>query len=151
MLEHGYIDDGAYAEAREASVEFFPPRKASIIAPHFVFYVRQLLEDKYGSDVLEQGGWRVTTTLDAELQEKAEAIVHDGAIANTEKFNASNAALVALDPKTGGVLAMVGSRDYFDTEIPGAYNAAVSRPGRQPGSAFKPFAYAQAFRSEERR
>src|SRR3989344_4359143 len=86
MLEHGYIDDGAYAEAREASVEFFSPRKASIIAPHFVFYVRQLLEEKYGNDVLEQGGWRVTTTLDAELQEKAEQVEHDGALANTEKF-----------------------------------------------------------------
>lgn len=145
MLEHGYIDDSEYATAREGVVDFLSPRSASIIAPHFVFYVRQLLENKYGNDALEQRGWRVITTLDVELQEKAEQIVYAGALLNTEKFSASNAALIALDPKTGGVLAMVGSRNYFDTEIPGAYNAAVSHPGRQPGSAFKPFAYAQAF------
>ena len=145
MLEHGYVSKQEYDLAKVAQVEFLPPRDSSIQAPHFVFYVQQYLEDKYGSDVLEQGGWRVTTTLDAELQLKAEEIVYKGALGNTEKFNASNAALVAIDPATGGILAMVGSRNYFDTEIPGAYNVVVSHPGRQPGSAFKPFAYAEAF------
>jgi 1A family penicillin-binding protein len=145
MLEHGYLTQGQYEEAKAAAVTFLPPHDQSIQAPHFVFYVRQYLENKYGSDALEEGGWRVTTTLDASLQAKAEEIVRAGAIANTTKFNASNAALIALDPATGGILAMVGSRNYFDTQIPGAYNAATSKPGRQPGSAFKPFAYAVAF------
>ncbi|MDZ4226043.1 MAG: penicillin-binding transpeptidase domain-containing protein, partial [Patescibacteria group bacterium] len=114
-------------------------------APHFVFYVQQYLENKYGADVLEESGWRIITTLDAELQVKAEEIVYRKALENTVNFNASNAALIALDPQNGNILSMVGSRNYFDTEIPGAYNVTTSLPGRQPGSAFKPFAYAQAF------
>ena len=146
MYEHGYITQGELDAARVAKVAFVPPKDKSIQAPHFVFYVRQYLEDKYGEDALERGGWRVITTLDADLQGKAEQVVYDGAISNAEKFDASNAALVATDPKTGGILAMVGSRYYFDTEIPGAYNVATMKPGRQPGSAFKPFVYAEAFR-----
>ncbi|HYF13123.1 MAG TPA: transglycosylase domain-containing protein [Candidatus Paceibacterota bacterium] len=145
MYENGYITEIERDDAKKAVVEFLPERESSIQAPHFVFYVQQYLEEKYGEDALEEGGWKVTTTLDAELQARAEEVVLAGALANTERFNATNAALVALDPKTGGILAMVGSRNYFDTEIPGAYNVAVSRPGRQPGSTFKPFAYAQAF------
>ncbi|MEK7612613.1 MAG: transglycosylase domain-containing protein [Patescibacteria group bacterium] len=146
MFEHGYITDTERAEAQAAHVTFVPPRDTSIQAPHFVFFVRQYLEDKYGIDALEEGGWRVITTLDAELQVKAEEVLHAGALSNAAKFNATNAALVAIDPKNGGILAMVGSRNYFDTEIPGAYNVAAMKPGRQPGSAFKPFAYAEAFR-----
>jgi 1A family penicillin-binding protein len=145
MLEHGYITKPERDEALAANVAFVPPRDTSIAAPHFVFYVRQYLEDKYGEEALERGGWRVTTSLDAELQVKAEEIVERHALANVEKFSATNMAMTALDPKTGQILVMVGSRNYFDTEIPGAYNVATMRPGRQPGSAFKPFAYAQAF------
>ncbi len=145
MREHGYISEEELEEAKAAKVVFLPPRDTSIQAPHFVFYVRQYLEDKYGSEALEEGGWNVITTLDSDLQLKAEEILYRGAIENTTKFNATNAALVALDPKSGGILAMVGSRNYFDEEIPGAYNVAVMKPGRQPGSAFKPFAYAEAF------
>ncbi len=145
MHEHGYITEEELLEAQSAEVTFLPPRDSSIQAPHFVFFVQQYLEDKYGADVLEEGGWRVITTLDADLQLKAEDIIYKGALRNTENFNATNAAMVAIDPKTGGILAMVGSRNYFDTEIPGAYNVAASLPGRQPGSAFKPFAYAEAF------
>lgn len=145
MLEHGYVTQDERDEALNAQVAFEPPRDRSISAPHFVFYVRQYLEEKYGEEALERSGWRVTTTLDAELQEKAEEIVHRHAMENTEEFNATNMAMVSLDPKTGEILTMVGSRDYFDTEIPGAYNVTTMKPGRQPGSAFKPFAYAQAF------
>lgn len=144
MLEHGYITQEEHDGAMTAQVAFQPPRDTSISAPHFVFYVRQYLEDKYGAEALEQGGWRVTTTLDADLQTKAEEIVQRNAMANVEKFNATNMAMTAVDPKTGDILVMVGSRNYFDTDIPGAYNVATSKPGRQPGSAFKPFAYAQA-------
>jgi 1A family penicillin-binding protein len=145
MHEHGYLTQEEEDAAKAAVVEFTPPRDSSIQAPHFVFYVRQYLEDKYGADAIEAGGWKITTTLDADLQVKAEEVVKENALANTEKFNASNAALIAIDPSTGQILSMVGSRDYFDTQIDGAYNAAVSAPGRQPGSTFKPFAYAEAF------
>jgi membrane peptidoglycan carboxypeptidase len=103
------------------------------------------LENKYGTSALEEGGWKVTTTLDAELQVKAEEIVRAGALSNAEKFNASNAAMIALNPQNGQILVMVGSRNYFDPAIDGAFNAATTAPGRQPGSAFKPFAYAEAF------
>lgn len=145
MREHGVIDTTERDELAQAQAPFNPKRTNSIIAPHFVFYVQHYLEEKYGTEALERGGWRVTTTLDADLQVKAEEIVKRHALENTRDFNASNMALVATDPHNGQVLVMVGSRDYFDTEIPGAYNVATSHPGRQPGSAFKPFAYAQAF------
>lgn len=145
MNEHGYLTEAEFEEAKAQEVAFVPPRDSSIAAPHFVFYVQQYLENKYGADILEESGWRITTTLDAELQVKAEEIVHRKALENEVNYNASNAALIALDPTNGNILSMVGSRNYFDTAIPGAYNVATAAPGRQPGSAFKPFAYAQAF------
>lgn len=145
MYEHGVINAQERDELKLAHAPFNPKRTNSIIAPHFVFYVQQYLEEKYGTEAMERGGWRVTTTLDADLQVKAEEIVKRHALENTRDFNASNMAMVATDPKNGQILVMVGSRDYFDTGIPGAYNVATNEPGRQPGSAFKPFAYAQAF------
>lgn len=145
LFEHGYLTAAERDEAKAAQVAFLPQRSSSITAPHFVFYVQQYLEDKYGADALEQGGWRITTTLDADLQLHAEEIVNRNALANVDKYNASNMAMTAVDPKTGGILVMVGSRNYFDTDISGAYNVATAKPGRQPGSAFKPFVYAQAF------
>lgn len=145
MYEHGFINGQERDEAKAAKVEFQTQRAIAIQAPHFVFYVRQYLEDKYGEDALQAGGWKITTTLDADLQEKAEEIVKRNALANQDKFNASNMALTAIDPSNGQILVMVGSRNYFDTTIDGAYNVVVSHPGRQPGSAFKPFAYAEVF------
>ncbi len=145
MFEAGYITAGQRDEAKAAHIEFQPERESSILAPHFVFYVQQYLEDKYGLDAVESNGWKITTTLDSDLQLKAEEVVKAGALLNTTKFNATNAALIGLDPRNGQILAMVGSRNYFDTEIPGAYNVATMHPGRQPGSTFKPFAYAEAF------
>jgi 1A family penicillin-binding protein len=145
MYEHGYMTAEERDAAKSAKVEFQPPRDTSIAAPHFVFFVRQYLEDKYGEEALQSGGWKVITTLDADLQTKAEETVHEHAMSNVKAFNASNMGLVAIDPQNGQILSMVGSRDYFDTEIPGAYNVTTMKPGRQPGSAFKPFAYAEAF------
>jgi 1A family penicillin-binding protein len=145
MYEHGAITAEERDQYKQAQVTFQPQRTNGIIAPHFVFYVQQYLEDKYGTDALERGGWKVTTTLDADLEAHAEEIVKRQALANVSKFDASNMAMVATDPHNGQILVMVGSRDYFDTQIPGAYNVATMAPGRQPGSAFKPFAYAQAF------
>jgi len=143
MYEHGYITQQQETDAEAAQVTFVPQQANSIQAPHFVFYVQQYLEQKYGEDALQTSGWKVTTTLDANMQAQAEAIVKAGALTNATKFNASNAGLVALDPTNGQILSMVGSRNYFDTQIDGAYNVTLA--DRQPGSAFKPFVYAEAF------
>ena len=143
MLEHGYITQTEHDDAKAAIVPFIPPKISSITAPHFVFYVQQYLENKYGQDALEQNGWTVITSLNADLQAKAEAVVQSHAQTNQTSFNASNAGLIAIDPSTGQILAMVGSRNYFDTTIDGNFNVTLAK--RQPGSAFKPFAYAEAF------
>jgi 1A family penicillin-binding protein len=143
MYEHGYITAAQRDEAKSAEVAFLPQRKNSIQAPHFVFYVEQYLEDKYGKDALDAGGWKVTTTLDVDLQAHAEESVTKWGDYNAKNLGASNAALVALDPTNGQILAMVGSRDYFSDAIQGSYNDTLAE--RQPGSAFKPFAYAEAF------
>ena len=118
------------------------PIEAPIRAPHFVFAVIDALEKQYGREFLETRGLRIRTTIDLSLQDEAEQAVEAGVRRNV-KYNAENAALVAVDVATGDVLAMVGSRSYFDTTIDGAVNVTM-RP-RQPGSAFKPFAYARAF------
>ena len=112
-------------------------------ALHFVIMVQEYLEDKYGRDAVESGGLKVTTTLDAELQTAAEETVSKYAKINKEKYKASNAAFVAIDPKTGEVLSLVGSVNYSDIDNEGNFNVATAK--RQPGSAFKPFAYAVAF------
>lgn len=141
MLKLGYISQEEHDAAKNEQITFSRQQSNSIIAPHFVFYVEQQLEEMYGPEVGGQG-YNVITTLDAELQREADTIVNRYALANASRFNATNAALVAVDPKTGEILAMVGSRDYFDEEIDGNYNAAIAR--RQPGSSFKPFVYAAA-------
>jgi len=137
----GYLTTEEAASAKRELVVFSRQQNNSILAPHFVFYIEGILEQKYGPDVVTQG-LSVITTLDAEMQNAAQSIVKEYALSNAAKFNASNAALVAIDPKTGQILSMVGSRDYFDEIIPGNYNVAVAP--RQPGSAFKPFVYATA-------
>jgi penicillin-binding protein 1C len=141
MYKLSYITQEQYDTAKQEKVAFSPVQNGSIIAPHFVFYVREYLEEKYGPDVIEEGLF-VTTTLDTNLQNKAQELVSYYAKINEEKFNASNAALLALDPKTGEILSMVGSRNYFDKDIDGAYNATLAL--RQPGSSFKPIVYAAA-------
>ncbi len=141
MKELGYITDVQYQQAKTEVVAFNPQQNGSIIAPHFVFYIEQYLEDKYGPDAVNQG-LGVVTTLDIDLQHTAESIVSQYALANQQKFNASNAALVAIDPKTGQILSMVGSRNYFDDAVQGSYNDALAL--RQPGSSFKPFVYTTA-------
>ncbi len=141
MLKLGYITQSEYEEAVAEEVAFSPHRENSIIAPHFVFFIEEYLEDKYGPTAITQG-LTVTTTLDVDLQREAESVVNRYALENETKFNAENAALVAIDPKTGQILSMVGSRDYFDEAIDGNFNIALAE--RQPGSSFKPFTYASA-------
>ncbi len=144
MELNGFITTEERDAAKTAVVEFRPQISTGIKAPHFVFYVREYLAKKYGEEYLAEQGLRVITTLDWELQEAAEKIVHDKAITNEKTFNAENGALVATDPQTGQILVMVGSRDYFDEEIDGNFNIAIA--DRQPGSSFKPFVYATAFK-----
>lgn len=144
MKELGFITEEEYLTALAEKVIWKEQDNIKIKAPHFVFYIKEYLENKYGRDMVENGGLKIISTLDWGLQQKAEEIVKRNALENEVDFNASNAALVTIDPKTGHVLTMVGSRDYFDTKIDGKYNVAVAK--RQPGSSFKPFVYATAFK-----
>lgn len=141
MVELGYLTKAEGEAAKKEVVVFSKEQNNSILAPHFVFYIEQYLEQKYGPGVATMG-LQVTTTLDADLQHEAETIVNQYALSNEKKFRASNAALIAIDPKTGQILSMVGSRDYFDKNIEGNFNVALA--SRQPGSSFKPFVYAAA-------
>lgn len=144
MLSLGYINEQQYEEAKNDNIlARINPYREAISAPHFVMYVREYLEKKYGQQVMEQGGLKVYTTLDWDKQELAEKVVKEGAEKNTKTNNAENAALVAMDPKTGEILAMVGSKDYFDQSIDGQVNVTVRN--RQPGSSFKPYVYLAAF------
>lgn len=143
MRRHGFITEDEYRAAIGEHIVFAPQADTGIKAPHFVFFIREYLEETYGRRAVEERGFRVVTTLDYELEKRAEAIVEAHARENEKNFNAENAGLVAVDPKTGQILAMVGSRNYFDKEIDGNVNVAVAK--RQPGSAFKPFVYATAF------
>lgn len=142
MVEQGYITKEESETAKKKKVEF-KKLTEDIIAPHFVFYVKEALSKKYGERMVEQGGLKVITTLDIEKQKMAEKVVGEFSKKNLE-LGATNAALVALNAKDGQVLAWLGSKDYFNEEIDGQVNV-VSRP-RQPGSSFKPVVYAAAFR-----
>jgi len=143
MMELNFITKEEYDAAKSEVVTFVPQDTTGIKAPHFVFFIKDYLEKKYGADVVERGGLIVTTTLDYNLQEKGETIVKEGALKNEKDWNGKNASLVAIDPKSGQILTMIGSRDYFDKTIDGNFN--VSTALRQPGSSFKPFIYATAF------
>ncbi|MDW8098753.1 MAG: penicillin-binding protein 1C [Anaerolineae bacterium] len=152
MVKDGYISP---EEAAAAAAEplHFAPSPFPIEAPHFVMYVQGLLEQELGLDRLQQGGLRVYTTLDLDLQHLAESIVQRRLRQLREQrdkppnLRVDTAALVALDPRTGEILAMVGSPDYFDGRINGAVNGALAL--RQPGSAIKPITYAVAFDPEQ--
>ncbi|NQU99716.1 MAG: PBP1A family penicillin-binding protein [Parcubacteria group bacterium] len=141
MAEDGYITQDEADSAKEDELAY-AEEKEGIIAPHFVLYVRDKLTEKYGDKFIQEGGLKVYTTLDYEMQLKAEQAVLAGVERNYSQ-GASNAALVAIDPKTGQILAMQGSKDYFDKENDGNVNVAIR--DRQPGSSFKPYAYAKAF------
>src|SRR3989344_4423827 len=143
MRELKFISEEEYREAKNEIVVFIPQEFRSIKAPHFVFFIKEYLEEKYGAELVERGGLKVITTLDYTLQQKAEEFVREGALENEKFWDGKNAALVAIDPKTGQILSLVGSRDYFDKAVDGNYNVATAF--RQPGSSFKPFIYATAF------
>ncbi|MCR4313876.1 MAG: transglycosylase domain-containing protein [Candidatus Uhrbacteria bacterium] len=142
MLDLGFITQ----EEHDAAILESTPVEVSITnisAPHFVLYVKELLEETYGRSAVEQGGLKVITTLDYDMQVIAQEEVQKGVDENRERYGLTNSALVAIDPKTGQILSMVGSKDYFDNEIDGQVN--VSTRLRQPGSSFKPIVYGKSF------
>ncbi len=140
MKEDGYIDQATVDLTMEEVKNYkFASVNSTIKAPHFVFWIKELLTNKYGTDVVENGGLKITTTLDLELQQQAEKIVSEQ-IEASEKLKISNGAALVLDPTNGQVLAMVGSRDYFSTKTGGNFNV-VTQALRQPGSAIKPITY----------
>lgn len=143
IAELGLIGEEEVAKALAVDVMAkIKPFTEPVIAPHFVFYVIEQIENKYGKDFLQTGGLNIYTSLDLNMQQKAQEVIEVGARRNLA-YNATNAALVAIDPKKGDILAMIGSRDFFAESIDGQVNVAISP--RQPGSSFKPFAYATAF------
>lgn len=143
MRRNGFISQTKFEKARNEKVTFSDENTESLRAPHFVFHIRKYLEQKYGTTAIERRGLQVITTLDYDLQKQARNIVESYGNRNAQQFNANNAAMVAVEPQTGKIRVMVGSREYGSEDIQGSFNAATAK--RQPGSLFKPFAYATAF------
>ncbi len=144
MREDGYITKKQEEAALKEVKKFkFSAQDTTLKAPHFVMHVRKRLADQFGEGAIENGNLIVTTTLDYKIQKEAEKIVKEE-IEKLEDYEVTNGAAIVLDPKTGAILAMVGSADYFDTDNDGNFNAATQGI-RQPGSALKPVMYATAF------
>ncbi len=143
MYDLGKISKSQMQDALAEKLTFQPQSGGGIKAPHFIMAVEDYLIQKYGEETVDNGGLKVVTTLDWDLQQKAEKAVSDGAARNETLYDGKNAALVAEDPKTGQILAMVGSRNYFDKNG-GNFNVATQGL-RQPGSSLKPFIYLTAF------
>lgn len=142
MVEQGYITNEEAVLAKNTEISF-KEQVDDIMAPHFVMYIREMLAEEYGEKNVEQGGFKIITTIDLDKQKLAQEAVKEIGEQNAAKYQANNVALVSLDPKTGQVLAMVGSRDFFNEDIDGQFNVALAP--RQPGSSFKPIVYTAAF------
>ncbi|NLZ74754.1 penicillin-binding protein [Candidatus Falkowbacteria bacterium] len=142
MAEQGYISQEERDWAKDQEI-IFKERDNNITAPHFVMYIKDILSEKYGEKMIEQGGLKIYTTLDLYKQKIAEEIITERTKDYPEKYGANNASLVSLDPKTGQILVMVGSRDFFDDSIDGQVNITTS--SLQPGSSMKPIVYAALF------
>lgn len=142
MKEQGYIDEETYNQQKEQKLTI-KPFAQNIKAPHFVFYVREKLAEKFGEEVLEQGGLKVQTTLDWDLQQIAEKVVREEIEKTRSRYDTRNGALGAIDPTNGDILALVGSKDYFNTDEDGNVNVLTTQ--QSPGSSIKPLVYAQAF------
>lgn len=156
MKSLGYITEEQFDEYSSIDVlSKIRPFQEKMDAPHFVMYVKEYLEKNYGEQAVEQGGLKVYTTLDWDKQQIAEKAVKEGAEKNAKSWNAYNSSLVAMDPKTGQILSMIGSKDFFgksepegcisgkDCKFEPQDNVAIR--DRQPGSSFKPYVYLTAF------
>ena len=146
MVSQQMISQAQADEAKDAPLTFVFKENRSSQAPHFVDFVFEQLENLYGPSVVNRGGFVVTTTLDLTLQKAAEHAVAAGQ-QRLGPLGADNGDFIAIDPKTGEILAMVGSADFFNNDIKGQFNVVTGL--RQPGSSFKPYAYEQAFRSHK--
>jgi membrane peptidoglycan carboxypeptidase len=142
MKDLEFITESEYDEAVASSTPI-QVQFVNIQAPHFVLFVKEQLEEEYGKRTVEEGGLKVITSLDYDMQMIAEEEVEKGVDNKGEQYRFTNASLVAIDPSNGHILSMVGSKDYFDDEIDGQVN--VSTRLRQPGSSFKPIVYTKAF------
>lgn len=155
MTEEGYITKAQAEAAKNETLTYRTGQnELGFKAPHFVLYVKQKLIEQFGDRLVEQGGLKVTTSLDYKLQSEAEKIVK-AEVDKLQNYKVGNAAAVILDPRNGQILAMVGSKDYFADSAPEGctegqsctfepnVNAALS--ARQPGSSTKPITYAVAF------
>ncbi|MBP9670351.1 penicillin-binding protein [Candidatus Woesebacteria bacterium] len=138
MVDDKYISQEVATTAKNAELHF-ADSGTDISAPHFVMYVREILEEKYGINKVEQGGLRVTTTLDLDLQNAAQATL-SAELTSLKRLKISNGAGLVTNPGTGEILAMIGSKDYFSEDIDGKVN--VTTRLRQPGSSIKPLNYA---------
>ncbi len=157
MHEQGYITDNEYNAAQEEKV-VFRTTKTELRAPYFVMWIEQYLNERYDKKHLEEGGFKVYTTLDMNLQRIAEDVVTEGALKNATKYNAHNAGLVAMDTKTGQILAMVGGKNYFGAAEPAGCmsgvdclfdpNVNTAIADLQAGSSMKPYTYLTAFGPE---
>ncbi len=144
LIRYEKITEAERTQAKQELKDLaFNNYRQSIKYPHFVLYIKQILEDKYGKDYVERGGLKVYTTIDPKLQELGEKLAYEKGEKYETEVSANNVAILSINPKNGEILAMVGSRDYYNEEIDGNVNI-VLRP-RQPGSSFKPFVYAAAF------
>ncbi len=142
MVKNGFITPEEADAAFKEPLKLTPP-KVNLLAPHFVVYVRQQLEEMFGPEQVARGGLTVYTTLDLRFQQLAERLARKHVEELREEHNLTNAALVALQPDTGQILAMLGSVDYKDDAIDGRVNVAIRE--RQPGSSIKPITYVTAF------
>ena len=147
MQEDGLITELDNVVAKAIELEIQPliaetPEVTTLLAPHFVLYVQNELASQYGAEALIRGGWQVTTSLDLTMQTTAEQIVREQVASRRDAHNVTNGTAVILKPSSSEILGMVGSIDYFDTDIGGQINMTISP--RQPGSAFKPITYAAA-------
>lgn len=145
MAEQNYAskEDVEIAKNTKTLEKIKPKKIGNIEAPHFVMYVRSLLIDKYGPQQVSQGGLKVITTLDWDKQQVAQREVVKGVDAKGPAYKFTNGALISLDPKTGQIVAMVGSKDFFDEDNDGQVN--ITLRARQPGSSFKPIVYGLSF------
>src|SRR5438445_1043211 len=141
MTRHGFITE---QQARDAYAEHIAikTRQVELKSPHWVMFVRDVVEQQYGAKTLYQGGLKIYTTLDNDYNDKMQQVLQDSKPTIATQ-GATNVAQIAVNPKTGEILAFNGSLDYNDESIDGQFNILTSE--RQPGSSIKPVAYSEAF------
>ena len=141
MVRQGFVTEFEAQQASQAELRY-QPQKPVYLSPHWVMYVRDVIEAKYGAKALYQGGLKIFTTLDLDLQNRMEEVARNN-IPTLQQRDANNTSITVINPKTGELLAMVGSMDYWNADIQGQLNVALA--ARQPGSSIKPIVYLASF------